>query len=123
MAFSENQNQLRKHGEASGISLDGPEPVRSIALWARVNLAAASFGAEVLGDRYYRVRFEDVCADPARVAEGLLAWAGLDGDANAAIAAVEQPAGLGRWRAADPALVAELEDVAGPALRAFGYRR
>ena len=121
MAFSENQNQLRRHGVASGIAPGGPEPVRSIALWARVNLAAARFGADVLGDRYHRVRFEDLCADAAGVAEELLAWAGLEGDASAAVAAVTAPAGIGRWRAADPALVADLEGVADVALRAFGY--
>lgn len=121
MAFSENQNQLRWHGVASGIAPGGPEPVRSIALWARVNLAASRFGADVLGGRYHRVRFEDLCADAAGVAEELLAWAGLEGDASAAVAAVTAPAGIGRWRAADPALVADLEGVADVALRAFGY--
>jgi hypothetical protein len=123
MAFSENQNQLRKHGVASGIAPEGPEPVRSIALWSQVNLAASSFGADALGERYHRIRFEDLCADPAGVAEEVLAWAGLDGDASAAVAAVAAPTGLGRWRHADPELVTELERVAGPALRVFGYRR
>ena len=113
MAFSENQNQLRWHGVASGIAPGGPEPVRSIALWAQVNLAASRFGADVLGERYHRIRFEDLCADAAGVAEELLAWAGLEGDASAAVAAVTAPAGIGRWRAADPALVADLERVAG----------
>ena len=66
MAFSENQNQLVKHGGA----LLGDElrkaktPVRSIAVWSRVNAAAADYGESRLGERYLRVRFEDLCEQP-----------------------------------------------------------
>ena len=61
MAFSENQNQLKKHGNAVlGEELRRAKtPVRSIALWNRVNQAAADYGEEVPGARYLRVRFED----------------------------------------------------------------
>ena len=67
MAFSENQNQLNWHGRAVlGDELrKAKTPVRSIALWNRVNLAAADYGERVLGPRYLRVRFEDLCAEPA----------------------------------------------------------
>ena len=72
MAFSENQVQLRKHGDAVLGPSDEPEALRSIALWREVNLRAADFGERELGDRYLRLRFEDLCAEPAaRVAEVL----------------------------------------------------
>lgn len=122
MALSANQNQLRKHAPASGIEPGAPEPLRSIALWAKVNGEAARFGREVLGDRYLRIRFEDVCAAPAETASTILDWAKLDGDTSAAVAAVEAPAGLGRWRAADRELVTQLEAAAAPALHELGYR-
>src|SRR5262245_63038808 len=70
MAFSENQNQLRKHGS---IVLDTNQegldrPLQSIAVWAKVNTWAADYGEQTLGDRYLRVRFEVLCLYPAATA-------------------------------------------------------
>jgi hypothetical protein len=66
MAFSENQNQLKKHGDAVlGDELRRAKtPVRSIALWNRVNQAAADYGEEVRPSRAPR------CVLPTRWAGG-----------------------------------------------------
>ena len=101
-----------EHGEACSASRLGRAGARALdrALDARVNLAAARLRRRACSaTATTRVRFEDLCADAAGAAEELLAWAGLEGDASAAVAAVAAPAGIGRWRAADPALVADLE--------------
>ena len=123
MAFSENQVQLRKHGDAVLGPSDEPEALRSIALWREVNLRAADFGERELGDRYLRLRFEDLCAEPAaRVAEVLRFFA-LDGDAERIAAEeVQAPPTLGRWREADPELQAALTERAADALERFGYQ-
>ncbi|HTS73383.1 MAG TPA: glycosyltransferase [Gaiellaceae bacterium] len=123
MAFSENQTQLRKHGDAVLGASDEPDELRSIALWREVNLQAADFGERELGDRYLRLRFEDLCAEPgARVAE-VLAFFGLEGDAERIAAdEVRAPESIGRWREADPETVRALEERAGDALRHFGYQ-
>ncbi|HSS80516.1 MAG TPA: glycosyltransferase [Gaiellaceae bacterium] len=123
MAFSENQVQLRKHGEAVLGRTDEPEALRSIALWREVNLRAADFGERELGDRYLRIRFEDLCAEPAaRVAE-VLGFFGLEGNAEQIAAAeVQAPSTLGRWREADPELQAALSERAADALERFGYQ-
>ena len=123
MAFSENQNQLVKHGDAV---LDGElrkerKPVKSIALWSRVNSAAADYGETRLGERYLRVRFEDLCAEPEEIVRRILEFFGLDGDAAAAAAAVRPPDTLGRWREHRRGVVDALHRVAGPALERFGY--
>ena len=123
MALSLNQNQLRKHADAAGISAALPEPVRSIALWSWINTETARYGAERLGDGYLRIRFEDLCASPGETSRRVLAFFGLDGDTDAALEEVVPPATLGRWRAANPALVRELEREAGDALDALGYER
>src|SRR6185503_9656389 len=117
MAFSENQVQLRKHGDAVLGRTDEPMALRSIALWRQVNLQAADFGERELGDRYFRLRFEDLCAEPsARVAE-VLRFFGLEDDAGQIAAEeVEAPRTLGRWREADPELQAALTDRAADAL-------
>jgi GT2 family glycosyltransferase len=123
MAFSENQVQLRKHGAAVLGASDEPEALRSISLWREVNLRAADFGERELGERYLRIRFEDVCAEPAAVTAQVLAFFGLEGDAERIAAEeVEAPRSLGRWRAEPVETVRALEERAGDALRRFGYQ-
>jgi GT2 family glycosyltransferase len=123
MAFSENQVQLRKHGDAVLGRTDEPEALRSIALWSKMNLRAADFGERELGDRYLRLRFEDLCTEPAaRVAE-VLRFFGLEGDAERIAAEeVQAPPTLGRWREANPELRTVLSERAADALERFGYQ-
>jgi GT2 family glycosyltransferase len=123
MAFSENQTQLRKHGDALLGPSDEPEALRSISLWRDVNVRAADFGERELGDRYLRIRFEDLCAEPAELTARVLRFFGLEGDAESIAAEeVRTPSSLGRWRDADAATVRQLEERAGDALRRFGYQ-
>lgn len=125
MALSENQNQLRKHGRALfGEDPPEPVPVASIRLWAEANGAVADWAEQALGERYVRLRFEDLCAEPAaRVAELLDRLEIPPSRPAAEIAApVAAPPSLGRWRAAAPETIAAMEAQAGPALDRFGYR-
>jgi hypothetical protein len=121
MALAVNQRQLEKHGEAAGIPTDLPAAVRSISLWSGINLAAASFGETRLGDRYRRIRFEDLCSNPVDAAAEIIGFVGLDGDAATALDEVVPPSSLGRWRTEDPETIAELERVASEALVELGY--
>lgn len=124
MAFSDNQNQLIKHGAAllDHDVLELKKPLQSIALWSIVNLAAADYAEARMGDRYLRVRFEDLCSDPAGTARNVYAFFGLHGDPGAAAAdEVRPPKTLGRWRNEKPATIEALEEIAGPALARFGY--
>jgi GT2 family glycosyltransferase len=123
MAFSENQVQLRKHGDAVLGPTDEATALRSIALWREVNLDAADFGERELGDRYLRIRFEDLCAEPAARVADVLRFFGLDGDPEQLAAdEVQAPSTLGRWREADPELRAALTERAADALERFGYQ-
>jgi Sulfotransferase family len=123
MAFSKNQNQPRKHADAflGSESEDPAAPRRSIQLWNAVNLKAADAAEAGLGERYLRIRYEDLCADPVPIAGRVLSFLGLAGDPAELAEEVQPPATLGRWRQSDPALVEELEQIAAPALRRFGY--
>ncbi len=123
MAFSENQNQLVKHGDAVlGQELrKAKTPVRSIAVWSRVNTAAADYGREQLGDRYLQVRFEDLCATPAETVRRISDFFGLQADVEAAAAAVRPPDTLGRWQLRRKGIVEDLHRTAEPALARFGY--
>ena len=125
MAFSENQQQLKKHGAAvlDGRSRWRRRPYRSISLWARVNADAADYGERELGDRYLRVRFEDLCARPGETSRRILDFFGLEGDAEAIGAAeVKPPSTLARWKTKGGRTVRTLERFGEPALSRFGYR-
>ena len=123
MAFSENQNQLVKHGDAVlGDELrKEKKPVRSIALWSRVNVAAADLARRRLGDRYLRVRFGDLCAEPAENVRRIYDFFGLRGDAEAAATAVRPPDTLGRWRKRRKEWWKRSTAPPSPALARFGY--
>lgn len=127
MAYSANQNQARRYGThfLEPSERDLPAPIQSIAFWARANLAAARYGEAALGDRYLRLRYEEVCAEPAELAARLVDF--LEGPSSVesirevAAAEIQPSPSIGRWRRRDSAEIAELERAAGEALRAFGY--
>lgn len=125
MALSTNINQALKHG----VAVLGPEQgglddkrLVSASLWCAANQQVSDWGSRHLGDRYRLVRFEDLCADPAGTLAELLGWLGLDpAAALPAAKAIHAPSSLGRWRDAEPGLLAELQARTGPALTRFGY--
>ena len=124
MAFSANQNQLLKHGDAMLGPADpgAPQPLRSIALWSRANTLVATYAARHLRGRYLRIRFEELCAHPVPTVAAILAFFGLPPEqAEQAAALVSPPATLGRWRQADAHLQRALHREAAPALVRFGY--
>jgi hypothetical protein len=123
IALSQNQAQLNKHGLTylSPKELRQRVSVRSIALWNRINLAAAEYGERELGDRYVRIRFEDLCAEPASVVGRLLDFVGLEADVETAARLIEQPSSIGRWRQEDPRVALKLERFGKEALEKFGY--
>jgi len=125
MAFSNNQNQVRKHGGAVLNPLErliNPLSVRSILVWDRVNERSAEFGETKLGRNYHLVHFEDLCRNPIEATTRLLRFLGAELDARS-IAGLEvsPPTSVGRWTSAPPALIAKLERAADRSLRKFGY--
>jgi hypothetical protein len=123
IALSRNQNQLRKHGSAFfGVDRVDSTPAASAAFWSAANLQAAAWGEKTLRDRYSRVRLEDVCADPVRSVATLIGRLGLScTDPELVAAGIRTPQTLGRWRSADPDVVAEISAASQPGLSAFGY--
>lgn len=124
MAFSDNLTQLVKHGSAAldPDLLKLKKPLQAIALWNLVNVRAADYGEAVLGERYLRVRFEDLCAEPEDTVKRVFDFFGLAGDAAAiARAEVAPPTTLGRWQREKKDTVRALEEHGSPALTRFGY--
>lgn len=122
MAYSANQNQLRKHGKAN---LPWPirlrrRPFQSIALWSRINLWTANYGESKLGSNYLRVRFEDLCSQPESTVRTVLDFFGLAGDAaRIAELEVKPPSTLARWRR--EATAARVTELGRECLARLGY--
>ncbi|NQW10518.1 MAG: sulfotransferase [Alphaproteobacteria bacterium] len=127
MALSSNQNQTRKHFEAlfGEAAPEVPEHA-NIRLWARANSAVADWGERALGERYLRVRFEDLCAAPGPIINRILAMLpsparhGVD-IARRSAAEVSAPESIERWRTLDPTVMTALAGEASDVLTRFGY--
>jgi hypothetical protein len=124
MAFSWNQNQLRKHGQTllTAGEMLWDDPFKSIALWARINLMVAEYGRQFLGDRYLRIRFEDLCGRPVFTVRQILDFFNLRGDPEKiARLEIKPPASLGRWKETDEDTLAKLGSIGREALEMFAY--
>jgi hypothetical protein len=127
MAFSASaQDQVRQHGTAIlGSNLkDAPEPVRTSACWARINLEAASYGDQQMGDRYLAVKFEKLCVEPRENVQRILSFLGsaMEDPEHIGREVIALPESIGRWRAcADGTLLRDIEAHAQAALAKFGY--
>jgi sulfotransferase family protein len=102
-----------------------PLPVALMELWAAANKLAADYGETAMGDAYMRVRFEDLCLDPAGVTSRVAAFAGAPdatGDALGEVArSVGWPRSIGSWRRAKAAEREAVQRAGDSALRRFGY--
>jgi hypothetical protein len=127
MVFSDNQGQLTKHGRSYLARAEAEfhgQYERSAALWALANLEAADYGERVLGERYLRIRFEDLCTEPVVTIDRLFAFVGSNADADRlARDEIKPPASLGRWRQEDSRILRRIGRVACVqlALDRFGY--
>ena len=125
MAFSSNQNQLRKHGAAL---LDpslraAPQPVQMAALWAKINLSVAAYAESHLVGRYLIVQFEELCVKRREIATELATFLDCPTlDVGASTAKIITPPSMERWRQVeDKSLIAAIHAQAGETLRKFGY--
>lgn len=125
MAYSHNQNQLRKHGNVllDRTDMEADQPVRAIALWSRLNLLTADYGETMLRTQYLRIRFEDLCRQPVPTIARIFAFFGLRSEVeHIAQLEVAPPPSLGRWRTKERGTLAELYRVGRAALERFGYQ-
>jgi Sulfotransferase family len=124
MAYSTNQIQPKRFGE---LILDGEPPgsksKRAMVYWSQTNSRAADYGESRLGERYIRIRHEDLCLSPEATVARLFEFLGVEDRARleAAVAEVSRPPDIGRWRQHPIGELAKLVELGGEALRRFGY--
>lgn len=125
MAFSTNQNQLKHHGDAvlGAGSRDWPKALRAAELWNRVNVRAHQFAHSQLGDRYLRIRYEDLCKDPAGTIRRVWDFAGVpENQPSKTAEQVKPPDSLGRWRNQEPEVLQKITAATRQGLELFGYQ-
>ncbi len=127
MAYSRNRQQMRRHAPQllEPQYNEGRLPIRLVAFWTLVNTAAANYGERELGSNYLRMRYEDICSDPSSAVVELLDF--IDSPApresmqRLAVEKIRPSPAIGRWRERDPAQLDTIREIAGEALRRFGY--
>ncbi len=128
MAYSRNRQQMRRHGPQllEPKYNEGRLPIRLAAFWTLVNTAAANYGERELGSNYLRMRYEDICSDPSSAVVELLDF--IDSPApresmqRVAVEKIRPSPSIGGWRERDPAQLRTIHEIAGEALRRFGYQ-
>ena len=125
MAYSADYNQLHSYGDLvlSQEEQSYSARLKAISYWCRVNLSAASFGETDLGEQYLRIRFEDLCTEPARIVRQIFDFleASDRSKLSAAIAEVSFPETIGRWRTHPVEEVYEIMRLGRPGLERFRY--
>lgn len=124
MAYSKNQHQLEKHGDAVSTPEDQrlSPPQQSIAFWSRTNMLVARYGEEVMGGRYFRCRFEDLCLEPETSLERLADFLRADFEnPQQVIDRLIVPKSIGRWKEAAADDRAQLAKIGHTGLEYFGY--
>jgi hypothetical protein len=124
MAYSTNQNQLRKHGAAllNEQQLAQPEFLQSLTFWQITNLRAAAYGISHMQERYLWLRYEDVVASDAATLNTLADFLDVGAQQRKQLQGHARPAPtLGRWRQ-QPIEEQHLLTATGEeGLRFFGY--
>ena len=125
IAYAQNQSQPQMFGWA----LLGPRKSQELnpaclamAFWNQANMVAATYGEQVMKERYHRIRFEDLCASPEETLQRFFHFLGEEqGSLESYLPLISPPQTIGRWQDRPAAEIAELVSHGLPGLVSFGY--
>jgi len=126
MALSDNTNLLCKHGKflLEDVDCEKHRESAQLRLWTLGNRIAQYDGKKYLGPNYLLLNYERFCLHPraslTRLFDFLEVAASEEVIESAQRLIVPSP-NIGRWRAADMALLHEPEEQTHDLLRQFGY--
>jgi hypothetical protein len=123
MMLSENRYFLRQHGHwVLGRDWWQNPLVAQLDLWRLGNKRAVEFGQRYLGDRYYMLRYEDLCQKPAETVTQLLEFLEAPKmNVGPLIEGIRDRGNIGRWRRASDGAMAKLGPDVQADLKRFGY--
>ena len=105
-------------------ALNDPPHLRAAKSWAFQEQAIREFAKTIPAERFHRVRFEEMVAEPTPTVERCCEFLNLDmTDAcRDYLADKINPSKIAQYRAEDPNLIAEVEQAIGDELGASGYQ-
>ena len=93
-----------------------------IKFWGESNRRVKHYGQSNLGDRYLRIRFEDLCDHPEEQTERIVDLIGAPRDKVKELAAlVRKPKSIGRWKTFEDKAVDDVLSLGAEYLKEFGY--
>ncbi len=119
MAFSSNQNQLKKWGEHYGVKVTTPyTPRQSLLYWIKANKHAVSMANKYLSGRFMLLDFDRLCMAPDQEISNLLSFLNMPNTCMQSLSVlVKPPDSIGRYKNEDFSQFAGLiEDV-----KSYGY--
>jgi hypothetical protein len=112
MAWSTNQWQLRLWGELFGVKGEAGSAAAALEYWIEANSRAVSLGRRLLGERFFLVNFDELCADPDIQVPSLARFLGCGHGGDDVLKAInlpKRPPSAGRYRAAGLAPFTEVQ--------------
>lgn len=103
MAFSKNRRQLKLYGHLLGVESNVPEgliPAQQLEYWIKSNNHVINYCKKNLPNRYFILRFDELCASPEKVIAEMFDALRFKPDVSATELGtlVEPPDSLGRYR-------------------------
>lgn len=125
MAASRNHGQVKKHyASLFGLPADADLDLAAARLWSKANLEAAAWCRANLPDRHLVVRYEELCAQPARTIGTILdrlGWPYTAEQLTRMSREIKPSPGIGRWRSQPIPRQKEIAAACGETLKSFGY--
>lgn len=122
MAVAKPHGILRR--ERAFLGLDPDDLITAqLQLWTKNHNRAADTGSRRLGaDRYFEVRYEDLCLKPEGAVPALYRFVGApDSLVDGAVGLLRPSPGIGRWKEHEDEINQRASDEFWAAMRRFGY--
>lgn len=83
MVFSNNKNQLKNWGDRFDLMPEeGEEECYQLKYWIAANTLANKDGAKFLGNRFYQIKYEDLCLNPKMKSQEILDFLKINQSSN-----------------------------------------
>lgn len=95
---------------------------RMMLFWGEANHRVKEYGESQLGDRYLRIRFEDICENPESEVPKIVRMAGASPEAaRGLLSLVRKPSSIGRWKDYPSEEIDRVLAIGSDYLQEFGY--
>jgi len=123
MVCSKNKNQFEKHGDLilSDTQQGYSAEEKAMYFWSESNMLVAEYGEAFMGERYMRIRFEDLCLHTEKTLNGLESFLGRLLNNKEFTGFIHTPKSVGRWLERSKSCQVEFMHSGEKAMRYFAY--